>query len=759
MRAVGWIGFVGLGVAMAACGSEAEPPDDASTTSSSSSTGGMGGAGGMTARVCDSAAGEVDPGWETIAYHLGPAMRTYRELDFTNTQLQFNFSTQDVHEAVRFELPHPARVHGFRVMWANLPDGQPPDAGLEAGLYGDFGYNGFDFWAADPLAVASRCADEIDGTGDEGAGWTTYVLPEPVTVEHPGLVYVAHRTTPTGASWWFDTEVENPMAANPCENFDDCQSAFNLPETKSFAGTPYYPGLSISLQYHFKVELLVEYTETLADADRVFQPVANAPSGRHVSWADFDADGYDDLLLGRNLWRNQGDGTFTDVTTAMGLDAAPHATGGVWGDYDNDGCVDVFLFSESLDHPDTLMHATCANGVTSGFTPEPSVVDVQNDNECGDPSHTTSPSAAAAWADFDADGYLDLYVANFNCWDDYSYYTDTVFMNDGDGTFTEVTASNGFMSDRTPSRGVSPVDADRDGDIDVFVNNYVLVRNLYFENQGDGTMVEKAEANGTAGVFSPPQYYGHTIGAAWGDVDGDGDFDLISANLAHPRFFDFSHKSQVLLNDGSGAFTDLAGDWSTPFGSPSGLRYQETHSVPLLGDVDQDGHLDLAITAVYDGRPTDFYWGVGDGSFRLDAYHAGITTENGWGIGAADFDHDGDLDVFADRLFENTIPNAGHFLQLRVVGTTANRSGIGATVAVTAGGKTQIRHVQGGTGKGGQDSLYLHYGLGMATTVDTIVVTFPGGASVTYAGPFDADQRLWLFQDQTTPVASWGRPN
>jgi len=149
----------------------------------------------------------------------------------------------------------------------------------------------------------------------------------------------------------------------------------------------------------------------------------------------------------------------------------------------------------------------------------------------------------------------------------------------------------------------------------------------------------------------------------------------------------------------------------------------------------------------------------GDGSFRLDAYHAGITTENAWGIGAADFDHDGDLDVFSLELFENTHPNPGHFLQLRVVGTTANRFGIGATVAVTAGGTTRIRHVQGGTGKGGQDSLYLHYGLGDVTTIDAIEVTFPGGATATYTGPFHADQRLWLYQDQTAPVASWGRPN
>jgi hypothetical protein len=182
--------------------------------------------------------------------------------------------------------------------------------------------------------------------------------------------------------------------------------------------------------------------------------------------------------------------------------------------------------------------------------------------------------------------------------------------------------------------------------------------------------------------------------------------------------------------------------------------------VPVLADVNLDGNLDLAITCVYDGRPSDFYWGNGDGSFTLDGYHAGITTEDGWGIAAADYDNDGDPDLFASTLFENTLADRdkGHWLQLRVVGATANRAALGATVAVTAGANTYLRHVQGGSGKGGQDSLYLSFGLGDATSVDQIVVTFPGGDQTSYTGPIAADQRYWLTQGDTTPVASWGKP-
>ncbi|RLB45976.1 MAG: hypothetical protein DRI90_27845, partial [Deltaproteobacteria bacterium] len=210
----------------------------------------------------------------------------------------------------------------------------------------------------------------------------------------------------------------------------------------------------------------------------------------------------------------------------------------------------------------------------------------------------------------------------------------------------------------------------------------------------------------------------------------------------------------------SGSYADNAGDWLTP-DSDNGLRYQETHSVPVLADIDQDGALDLAITCIYNGRPSDFYWGNGDGTFVLDAYHAGITTENGWGAAAADFDNDGDMDLFADVLFENTLSTAdkGHWLQARAVGVTANRAALGATVKVTTGTTTRIRHVQGGSGKGGQDSLYLHFGLGDATSIDQIEVVFPGGNTVLYPGPINADQRVWLFEDSTTAQPGWADPS
>jgi hypothetical protein len=409
------------------------------------------------------------------------------------------------------------------------------------------------------------------------------------------------------------------------------------------------------------------------------------------------------------------------------------------------------------------LHSKC-DGTFEEVTVAAGLDDTQSYNTCGDPvKNTHAPSAAASWIDIDADGKLDLYVANFNCWNDYSYYVDTVYRNKGNGTFENITAKNGFLDIKTPSRGVTGADADGDGDTDLFINNYVLIPNLFYRNEGNGTVVERSKEQGLAGTKTTVginNYYGHTIGAAWGDLDNDADFDLIAAKLAHPRFFHFSDKTNVLINDGKGMFTDIKGDFKKPE-SAAGLRYQETHSVPLLADFDQDGNLDLVITAVYDGRPTDFYWGKGDGKFTLDSFHAGITTTNGWGVAAADYDHDGDMDLFATTLFRNDQPAAkkGHFLQVKVTGTKANRSAIGATVKVKTGATTRIRHVQGGSGKGGQDSHYLHFGLGAADKVDEIRVVFPGGKESVFAGPINADQRVWLTEDATKPAFGWKPPS
>jgi hypothetical protein len=302
------------------------------------------------------------------------------------------------------------------------------------------------------------------------------------------------------------------------------------------------------------------------------------------------------------------------------------------------------------------------------------------------------------------------------------------------------------------------VDLDQDGDIDLWVNNYVLLRNLHYDNLGGGELEEIGRASGLAGLPVEMSlgvfYYGHTIGTAWGDLDGDGDFDGIAANLAHPRFWNFSDKTQVLIQNAEGDFDDIQGDWAVPHGA-AGLRYQETHSVPSLGDFDQDGALDLVITAVYEGRPTDFYWGNGDGTFELDVFSTGLDLTNGWGLATADVDGDGDLDLATSHgLYINTLDDDSSWLQLQPVGgALSNRAGIGATVRAYSGDQVWLRHVSGGNGQGGQDQSMVHIGLGELGSIDRVEVDFVGSGTVLFEGPFAANQRLWLLEDGSTSGA------
>jgi hypothetical protein len=699
---------------------------------------GAGAAGGGGALpTCGDTSGELAAGLETLAWDDGVPGSDLRSEGFAITVdgKTFELNEEPVFEAVRFDLPAPTRVHGFSVHVAAAPP--DPLAELRVGLYADFGHNGFDFWAPSPLFEGARCVGDIDAEG-----WLTFALAEPVEITEPGLVFVAHRAEPGSCVFSFDaSEAPDPT----CASFDSCHSALNLPDALPIN---YFNGVSFPFQQDYLVRLHVEPFDAPDPSESVFIGRASEPHSR-ASFGDYDGDGDDDLFTdGPKLFQNDGAGNFTDVTIAAGL-VGVVASGGVFGDYDNDGCLDLFVFAESYSAPDTLFRNDCAGGFVD-VTAASGIVDVQTYETCNDPANTRSPTPAAAWADLDADGFLDLYLANFICWDKGSTYVDEVWHNQGDGTFESWTSQHGFTTLKRATRGVNPSDLDGDGDIDLFVNNYRLQANQLFVNDGLGTFSELAGDLGVAGVETDG-WYGHTIGSAIGDLDGDGDLDIVAANLAHPRFFDFSNKTEVLLQGADGTFEDRQGAWPLDGAPPrggAGLRYQETHSVPGLADFDLDGALDLVLTAVYDGRPTDFYWGVGDGTFTADALHAGITTRNGWGVAVSDVDQDGDPDLYATTLFENRGAPKAHYLQARVVGNVdSNRAGIGATVTVTTASATHVSFVSGGNGQGNQSSQTLTFGLGAADTIDAIQVRFPGGKIVDYLGPLPADVRVWLYED------------
>jgi hypothetical protein len=415
-----------------------------------------------------------------------------------------------------------------------------------------------------------------------------------------------------------------------------------------------------------------------------------------AAWGDYDNDGDDDLLLdGLRLFTNMGAAGFVERDRLIPSGLGP-ASGGVWGDYDNDRFLDIAVTARGGSF---LLHNEAGERFTRVELPSPATLFPVNPE-------------AAAWGELNNDGYLDLYLANYEhgrvlrgqCG------RDRLLVNQSGRGFRDVTVAAGAISDEDMcGRGVLWTDLNGDGRQEIVVANYRLDPNFLWFNRGGGNLRDVAEAAGVRG-HEVEGAYGHSIGSAAGDLDGDLALDLFVSNLAHPRYIEFSDRSMVLLNrdDRSLEFTDLYPE--------SGLAFDETSADPLLFDADNDGDLDLYITSVYQGRSSHLYLNDGRGRFSDGTWLAGAGVENGWGAAAADYDGDGYLDLLVAspdgvRLLHNE-GGGGNWLALKIDDRRCNRYGVGSQVLIAYDGQRRVREVAAGRGTGSQDSPTAHFGLG-----------------------------------------------
>ena len=420
-----------------------------------------------------------------------------------------------------------------------------------------------------------------------------------------------------------------------------------------------------------------------------------------VSWGDYNSDGYDDIFITNydvnmpnTLYENNTDGTFTKVTTGAIVTDLASSLASSWGDYDNDGDLDLFVAN---------------NKGTSNFLYKNNGDETFDKITTGHIVNYDGYCHGATWGDFNNDGYLDLFVADFM-----PTKFNLLYKNNGDGTFT-LLEETPVSTDANYSIGASWADYDNDGDADLFVPNVNDYDYLY-QNSGNGKFVKVTNA-----VTAEQK---NSVGSSWGDYDNDGDLDLFVAHAGN-------QDNDLFQNNGDGSFTKItSGVVVSDRGNSHGSAW---------GDYDNDGDLDLFVTN--DRNEVNFFYANnGDGTFTKLNTALDEDMYNSFGTAWSDFDRDGDLDLFvvnhsnqANHLYTNSKGKCSAYTCVELVGNQSNKTGIGARISVTAtiNGQsvTQIRDIsaQTGGGSGSQNTILSHFGLGDATNIDEIKVKWPSG--------------------------------
>jgi len=438
------------------------------------------------------------------------------------------------------------------------------------------------------------------------------------------------------------------------------------------------------------------------------------------------------------LYRNEGDGTFADVTAASGTGHTGYGSGCAVGDYDRDGDLDLFV--TNFNDPNTLYR----NNGDGTFT------DITETARVGDTRWSTSTT----FLDYDNDGWLDLYAGNYvdftlennkvcdalgirsYCHPDvYNGVPDILLHNNGDGTFTDVSRDAGIL-DPVPGRALGVVcgDYDEDGYTDIFVANDET-QNFLFHNNGDGTFTDIALYAG-CGYFEDGKT-GAGMGTDFGDYDNDGHLDILVCNFS----FEIN---QLFRNNLDGTFTDVS--YVSSLAEPSILLLSfGTAFFDCDNDGDQDiftanGHVldnvHLFRDDVTFAQKNKLYRNDSQGTFTDISLRSGALFHEEKVSRAAifgDYDNDGDIDILVANeestptLMRNETANGNNWISIKAIGTRSNPNGIGARVKVIAGDLVQVDEIRSGYSYLSANDLRIHFGLAHHQSVDLIEIRWPSG--------------------------------